>query len=305
MIRKMILLSTLVFSLFTGCNNEEINELKENLPTVSETISDESVLEIVSKIKSEKTIEKIESEIITEEIKSKITTEEIKSEIATEEIKLETTSEETAKYTVVIDPGHQRKGSSVKEPVGPGAKETKARVTGGTYGAASGLSEYELNLQIAFKLKNLLEEKGYNVIMTRESNDVDISNSERAEIANNANADAFVRIHANGSENKNKQGAMTICQTSKNPFNSECYSESYELSENILNELVNETGCKSEGIWETDTMSGINWAKVPSTIVEVGYMTNSEEDLKLASENYQDMVATGIVKGIEKFLEKA
>ncbi len=186
-------------------------------------------------------------------------------------------------FVVCIDPGHQTHQNTDLEPNGPGSSVMKKKVSDGTKGIVSGISEYAVNLQVALQLKDELENRGYTVIMTRTENDVNISNAERAEIANRAGVDAFLRLHCDGSEAPSYHGISILCQTEWNPYNAEWHRESENLAKALIAAMCAETGAKNNGLDERDDMTGINWCKVPTALIEMGYLTNSEEEQHLIS----------------------
>jgi len=207
------------------------------------------------------------------------------------------------KKVVCIDPGHQTKANLNKEPIGPGSKTTKYKVTGGTSGCATHVPEYKLNLKVAKKLKKELESRGYKVVMTRKKNNVNISNVERAKIANKAKADVFIRIHANSAESSVK-GALTCAPTNSNGYLSKkIRKKSQKLSKTVLKYFCKATGAKNRGVMYTDSMTGINWCKVPVTIMEMGFMSNAAEDRLMQTKKYQAKMVKGMADGIDAFLK--
>ncbi len=206
---------------------------------------------------------------------------------------------------IVIDAGHQAKGDNATEPLGPGSSEPHARVTGGATGTRTGVLESELTLKIALQLEEELEERGYVVIQVREKQDVNISNMERSQVANWYKADAFIRIHANGSENQSARGAQTICPAEDNPFPiRDRYDECYLLSECVLDAYIAATGFQKEYVSERNDLAGINWCEVPVTLLEMGYMSNPEEDVIMQDTACQRKMVAGIANGIDQYFKQ-
>ncbi len=204
---------------------------------------------------------------------------------------------------IAIDAGHQSKGNSEKEPIGPGASVTKPKVSSGTRGVATDVPEYKLNLVIALKVKEELMDRGYEVYMIRETHDVNLSNRERAELANESGADLFLRIHADGSENSSVSGTSTLYPSEDNPYVAYLSADSYALSKAIVDSMCDRTGAKNRGAIARDDMSGINWCTIPVSIIEMGYMSNKKEDKLMQTEEYQDKMVQGICDGIDAYYE--
>ena len=207
---------------------------------------------------------------------------------------------------IVIDPGHQFVGSDAQEPNGPGSEVMKAEVTWGATGVVTGQNEYELNLRVALLLRDVLIRRGYSVVMIRETNKVSISNMERAEIANKYSAAAYIRIHANSWTDDSMHGAMTISQSASNPY-PDCalhYERSSLLSHIVLDEFCEQTGIHKLDVREMDDMTGTNWSRVPTTIVEMGFLSNKSDDKLMESDYFRQEAAIGIANGLDRYFRE-
>ena len=178
----------------------------------------------------------------------------------------------------------------------------KQKVSSGTYGAASGKNEYEVNLEVALKLQAALEAKGYTVVMTRTTNDVTLSNVDRAKIATAANANIFIRLHCNGVDDSSVKGVLCYQPSSSNPYlSADVISGSQKLAALLRDSQCAATGQTPRDNLEGDDMTGINWATMPVAIVEMGFMTNSQEDLFLASDDGQNQIVKGLANGVDAY----
>ncbi len=191
---------------------------------------------------------------------------------------------------IVIDPGHQSHANSNEEQVAPWTDETKPCVSAGTTGVATGRPEYEVVLEIGLRMRDVLESMGATVIMTRTTNDVNITNIERAEVAVSNNADVFLRLHCDASDSSSARGiGVFVCSRGSlsdyvvtwGDWLGSCLSES--------------TGSKYRGCDASTRYSGLNWAcEVPSFLLEMGFMSNADDDYLLSDPDYQQKICNGV-----------
>ena len=213
-----------------------------------------------------------------------------------------TVNKKNEQYIICIDPGHQTKGDMSEEPVAPGSSEKKFKVSWGTQGVATKIPEYELTLSASKILKKDLEQMGFKVIMTRETNDVNITNSERAIFANDNNADLVIRIHADGSDDSSTTGASLHIPSQDSQYTSKIYPESNECAK-LISLQMKQDGFKVNSIYQRSDLTGFNWSKVPVVLVEMGFMSNPEEDQKMAETSYQEKMMKSVAEGAQAYFE--
>lgn len=203
-------------------------------------------------------------------------------------------------HTVAIDAAHQEKADTDMEPIGPGATTTSMKCKWGATGVASGVPEHKLNLAVAGKLKNELEARGYQVYMLRETSDVSLSDAERARLAN-VNADIVIHIHANADDREGISGIMAFYPSEDNLYVASLSASCRQLEDKLLTGLAAITGAKNWGTIAIDTLTALNWTSIPAAHVEVGYLSNTEEDRLLQTEDYQQKIATGLADGVDAY----
>ena len=202
---------------------------------------------------------------------------------------------------IVIDPGHAKGSNLEKEPIAPGSSIMKIKDGGGATGQFTHTPEYVIAMSVSNKLKTILEEKGFTVVMTKTDNNVSLGNVERAEIGNNANAALVIRVHADSAGESSPHGASMLVPNS-NEYTKAIFDESKRCGSIVLNTMVSEVGMNSRGIVYRDDITGFNWSKVPVILVEMGFLSNEQEDKLLNTSEYQDKIAKGLADGIEKAL---
>lgn len=200
---------------------------------------------------------------------------------------------------ICLDPGHcvtEEAGKGYWEPVSPLSDETKPRYLSGTRGAS--LTEEQLNLQVALKLRDALEALGAEVVMTREVSEISLPNTERCRIANESGADVHVHIHADGSESTSANGVSVLIPDGDLLGTPSIVEESARLGQLMVDCVSEATGAKNRGTVPRSDLTGLNFSEIPSVFIEMGFMTNPEEDALLSSGEYQDKIVAGMANSL-------
>ena len=197
-----------------------------------------------------------------------------------------------------IDPGHQAHANYNMEPIAPDEEILKAKCSTGTRGIVTGVYEYEINLKVALKLKRLLEQNGATVVITRTTNNINLSERTRAEYFNDQSVDLAILLHCNGADDTSVRGAFMLLPTRERTA---FYNENVRAATVILEQYCSVTGLpmrKGNGIAYSSTQTGFNWCTRPIICLEMGHLSNESEDLLLTNSAFQDKMAVGIYEGI-------
>ena len=205
--------------------------------------------------------------------------------------------------TIVIDPGHSI-GRHLTKKVPDGRGGSKACNTSGT-ATNSGYPEHTANWKVALILQTELQEKGATVHLTKKDDHADkVCVDRRGQIPNEKHADAFLSIHANGSQSSAPHGFFVM--VSNPPLNSAQGEPSRKLAR-AVSEGLRGAGLTPSTIFGANPvprsdLATLNFAKVPAVMVELGEMRNPQDAQRLSSPQGQQQYASGLAKGLISFL---
>ncbi len=206
--------------------------------------------------------------------------------------------------TVCIDPGHQRKTQVETVRRAPNIAESVTTRIGSASGTATGRKESIVTLEISVLLRDMLLAEGATVVMTRDTQKTFVGMLERAYIPNEANADFVLRLHCN-SGNEWAQGIQIYCPSDSSYAQEVADLETYRAMGNtLLSAMKAATGKTRGGCTMNNSYVGNNWSMMPSFLVEMGYMSNQEEDYQLSSPVYQQWLAQGMVEGVVQLAQQ-
>ncbi len=200
---------------------------------------------------------------------------------------------------ICLDPGHcvtPLTGKGYTELVSPLSQDRKGLYSTGTQGKHA--TEEKVNLQVALALRDRLEELGATVVMTRTESKMTISGIERCEIANKAGADVAIRIHCDGSNDSSVHGVSVLVPAGDLLGTPSIQEESERLGQLMVDAVAAQTGAKNRGTVPRNDLTGFNFSEVPSVLIEMGYMTNPDEDVNLASPDYQAKIVEGMAQSV-------
>lgn len=200
---------------------------------------------------------------------------------------------------ICIDPGHgvtSLVGKGYTEVISPLSTQRKASYVTGTQGKYG--TEEALNLTVGLALRDRLEELGAAVVMTRETNQATVTNIERCDIANQGNVDVTIRIHADGSTSSSAHGVSVLVPAGELLCAPSIREESVRLARLMVDAVAAQTGAKNLGLIDRTDLTGFNHSQIPTVLIEMGFMTNADEDAKLADPTYQSQIVEGIVSSV-------
>ena len=200
---------------------------------------------------------------------------------------------------VLLDAGHGCSGNYV-EPKYKGASDSEVTYENSSTGATGVVTkkrEGDLTLEIALKLQKKLQNLGADVLMIRTKKTTPMSLVQRAEYGNKHKVDLAFRIHADGLDDQSVNGASTLYPSAEH-INNKIAEKSKNIASIIQREYIKSTGLADRGTVERNDLVGFNFTTVPSILLELGFMTNPEEDRKMSDKKFQEKMVDGITNGM-------